>query len=95
MSQILGSHQETLATGKTGKSKIRFRVNTELDSDALNLSNRLEWIFEGSAKVVEKLVASNQQSFFVIEIDEELEERLELLLEISSVVKSWHVKKGN
>ena len=80
-------------TGEAGKNRIRYRVYTQLETDAIYRGNILEQARD-EAHLVEYF-QKGYGSYFVIDFPEEHEARFERLISFSCSVKSYHLQKEN
>lgn len=77
-------------TGESGNGRIRYRVYTQLETDAGYLGRILEMAIDG-AHLAEYL-HKGTGSYFVLDFPEEYEDKFERLLSFSSSVKSYHLQ---
>ena len=80
----------SVPTGETGSGRIRYRVYTQLETDADYLGRILEMAIDG-AHLAEYL-HKGMGSYFVLDFPEEHEDKFERLLSFSSSVKSYHLQ---
>lgn len=90
-SQTRGQDQ-AVNTGKTGNGLIRFRIVTQLDSDALHLKELFLTFIENS-RVCEIVLNSSGKNWFIFEFPEQEEDRVERLIGYSGSIVSYHLEK--
>lgn len=81
----------TASTGETGSGRIRYRVYTQLETDADYLGRILERAIDGAH--LAEYTHKGTESYFVLDFPKEYEDKFERLLSFSSSVKSYHLQQ--